>query len=693
MMVLASLSSALVAHAVLTEGNLDCSFGDWAQCAAKVAECTSTCSESGVTSPACITCFGSSYNQCYGCLNDESKLVGETTISSSELTVTVDNLGCSFGDWAQCAGKVAECASTCSEKGVSSPDCISCFGSSYNQCYKCLNDESKHVGGTSKLSTELAVTDGNLSCSFGDWAECASIVAECAGTCSESGVTSPDCISCFGNSYNQCYGCLNGESADDASLDAPKNMCKCDYRGVQYNSNGAGYCFLDSVPCVLLTGVIAPVTWDWAACVGPLGVQLDCNMLSDANLSCSFGEWAHCAAVVAQCAGTCSANVTSPACISCFGSSYDECSKCLSDETLVGGSFERSSELTVIDDASMTAAVAMCECDYNGPLYDSDSDIYYCYLESVPCVLLNGYIAPVTWDWAACVGPLGVQLDCWSLADSETDAQIDAKLGCSFGKWAECASVVAECAATCSDSITSPECISCFGSSYNSCVQCLSDDSTVGGSSKTSSEITVTDNNLSCSIGDWAQCAAVVAQCAGTCSDEGVTSPACISCFGSSYDQCYGCLSVESTNDSALDAAVAMCECDSNGVQYAPNGAGYCFLETVPCVMLNGYIAPVTWDWAACVGPLGVQLDCWSLAAPKTDAKLGCSFGKWAQCASVVAECASTCSKSVASPACIECFGSSYNTCVECLSEESTLVGGISKPSKDYGLRIFTVTA
>ena len=46
----------------------------------------------------------------------------------------------------------------------------------------------------------------------------------------------------------------------------------------------------------------------------------------------------------------------------------------------------------------------------------------------------------------------------------------------------------------------------------------------------------------SCSAWDYVKCAAKVAECAATCSTDGITSSGCISCFGGAYDRCKGCL-------------------------------------------------------------------------------------------------------------------------------------------------------
>ena len=59
--------------------------------------------------------------------------------------------------------------------------------------------------------------------------------------------------------------------------------------------------------------------------------------------------------------------------------------------------------------------------------------------------------------------------------------------------------------------------------------------------------------SFSCSPFDWFKCAAKVAECASVCSD-GITEPACISCFGGAYDQCKGCIGLGSTE---LQSAVS----------------------------------------------------------------------------------------------------------------------------------------
>ena len=45
-------------------------------------------------------------------------------------------------------------------------------------------------------------------CSAWDWVKCGGVVAQCAAECSE-GITSQSCISCLGDSYNQCKDCFS----------------------------------------------------------------------------------------------------------------------------------------------------------------------------------------------------------------------------------------------------------------------------------------------------------------------------------------------------------------------------------------------------------------------------------------------------------------------------------------------------
>ena len=45
--------------------------------------------------------------------------------------------------------------------------------------------------------------------------------------------------------------------------------------------------------------------------------------------------------------------------------------------------------------------------------------------------------------------------------------------GCSAWNWVKCGGVVAQCAAECSEGITSQSCISCVGDSYNQCKDCF----------------------------------------------------------------------------------------------------------------------------------------------------------------------------------------------------------------------------
>ena len=44
------------------------------------------------------------------------------------------------------------------------------------------------------------------SCSFGQWLECAAIVAACAGVCA-AGPT-PACLACAGGAYSKCKDCF-----------------------------------------------------------------------------------------------------------------------------------------------------------------------------------------------------------------------------------------------------------------------------------------------------------------------------------------------------------------------------------------------------------------------------------------------------------------------------------------------------
>ena len=46
--------------------------------------------------------------------------------------------------------------------------------------------------------------------------------------------------------------------------------------------------------------------------------------------------------------------------------------------------------------------------------------------------------------------------------------------GCDALHWIKCAGVVTECAAKCIEDYKSDECISCLGSSYSECVNCIS---------------------------------------------------------------------------------------------------------------------------------------------------------------------------------------------------------------------------
>ena len=46
--------------------------------------------------------------------------------------------GSSARNWLKCAGRVAQCTSQCVE-GISATACISCMGSSYDQCKGCFS--------------------------------------------------------------------------------------------------------------------------------------------------------------------------------------------------------------------------------------------------------------------------------------------------------------------------------------------------------------------------------------------------------------------------------------------------------------------------------------------------------------------------------------------------------------------------
>ena len=46
------------------------------------------------------------------------------------------------------------------------------------------------------------------SCSAMQWLKCAGVVAKCAAECIQ-GVMSQTCISCLGDSYNECKGCFS----------------------------------------------------------------------------------------------------------------------------------------------------------------------------------------------------------------------------------------------------------------------------------------------------------------------------------------------------------------------------------------------------------------------------------------------------------------------------------------------------
>ena len=45
-------------------------------------------------------------------------------------------------------------------------------------------------------------------CSAWEWVKCAGEVAQCAADCSK-GITTQSCISCLGDSYNDCKGCFS----------------------------------------------------------------------------------------------------------------------------------------------------------------------------------------------------------------------------------------------------------------------------------------------------------------------------------------------------------------------------------------------------------------------------------------------------------------------------------------------------
>ena len=46
--------------------------------------------------------------------------------------------GCSGWQWVKCGGEVAKCAADCAQ-GITSSQCISCLGSSYDECKNCFS--------------------------------------------------------------------------------------------------------------------------------------------------------------------------------------------------------------------------------------------------------------------------------------------------------------------------------------------------------------------------------------------------------------------------------------------------------------------------------------------------------------------------------------------------------------------------
>ena len=59
----------------------------------------------------------------------------------------------------------------------------------------------------------IIVTATLASCSAWDWLKCATVVAQCVSTCEANGISSQQCISCFGNLYDKCIGCISLQTA------------------------------------------------------------------------------------------------------------------------------------------------------------------------------------------------------------------------------------------------------------------------------------------------------------------------------------------------------------------------------------------------------------------------------------------------------------------------------------------------
>ncbi|XP_066930702.1 uncharacterized protein [Clytia hemisphaerica] len=286
------------------------------KCMARVAWCAGVCITTGLGSQECIKCFGKLYGECVTCLV-ESLEAKQVVADNTEMMKL--RLGCSVLKWAECAARLALCATSCIDH--LDPSCISCMGNLYNTCKSCFSANmdlqrlqfntqalvSKRYTDFNGVCQRKPLVPGNCcksqhedacygnglcdenccnceggcneymvlsSCKWTKKLKCALKVAKCAATCLAHGVLSSQCKTCFGSLYSECIKCLPTEmEAVDIIRDNEKMI----------------------------------------------EMRLGCNILE-------------CGIKIALCATKC-IPPTKASCISCLGSAYEECKDCFFADT------------------------------------------------------------------------------------------------------------------------------------------------------------------------------------------------------------------------------------------------------------------------------------------------------------------------------------------------------------------------
>lgn len=130
---------------------------------------------------------------------------------------------CGALNWFQCTSKLDDCSVACNPD-FTAASCGACLGETHDECVNCI-PQLVAPNMTEQLSRKRFINDycrchitthfypPVSSCGPWGYIKCAVIVARCAATCSESGITSSQCITCFGSLYDQCKNCLPLETA------------------------------------------------------------------------------------------------------------------------------------------------------------------------------------------------------------------------------------------------------------------------------------------------------------------------------------------------------------------------------------------------------------------------------------------------------------------------------------------------